>query len=110
MMDWAAALENTGGDRELLVELAEMFTQDFPRFADDARKAFSLDDAETLAREAHTLKGRMAFFGFETLRDQAASLEELCQRPGLKGVGKALEALVAATAAVLPEFRALAQG
>jgi len=115
-MDWTAALAHTGDDAELLAELAAMFVEDFPRVADEARAALAQGDMGTLTRSAHTLKGRMAFFGFDDIREQAAALEEMGNRMETSGaaadpgvVESALETLLRATDGVLPEFRALAR-
>jgi HPt (histidine-containing phosphotransfer) domain-containing protein len=110
-MDWAAALKNTGDDKALLAELAAMFVEDFPRIAGEARAAVAQNDMEALSRSAHTLKGRMAFFGVEPIRRQAAAVEELGWRTGVgaQEAGEALEALLQATAEVLPEFQSLSR-
>ena len=106
-MDWTVALEHTGGDMDLLRELAAMFVEDFPRRAHDARTAISRGDAATLEREAHTMKGRMAFFGIEAIREQAANLEQLGRQTMLEDADRLLDEVEMAIQAVLPEFQAL---
>ena len=106
-MDWTVALEHAGGDRELLMELAAMFVEDFPRRAYEARAAISRGDAETLEREAHTMKGRMAFFGINAIREQAANLEQLGRQARLEDAGIVLDEVELAIRVVLPEFQAL---
>ena len=74
-MDWEIALEHVGGDRELLAELVTVFLQDYPRLKSEAQQAIAQGDHSRLERAAHTLKGRLAFFGIHKVRDQAAALE-----------------------------------
>ena len=74
-LDMEAALVHAGGDRPLLEELAAMFVQDCPHLLDDARTSIRKADCESLERVAHTLRGRLAFFGLQTTSERALELE-----------------------------------
>ncbi|MBI3099923.1 MAG: response regulator [Planctomycetes bacterium] len=54
VFDRAAALERTGGDEDLLRELAGLFLRDFPERMARARRSVELKDAAALAAVAHT--------------------------------------------------------
>jgi HPt (histidine-containing phosphotransfer) domain-containing protein len=84
------ALEHVDGDRELLSELASMFVRDYSRLIDEANEAILQQDCSVLERAAHTLKGRVAFFGIFRLRDRLAELEKMGQELDLSRAGKKL--------------------
>ena len=66
-IDWAAARSLVGGDRELLLELVEMFPGESTAHLDSIRTAVENDDAELLVRSAHSLKGEASCFGASDL-------------------------------------------
>jgi two-component system, sensor histidine kinase and response regulator len=106
-LDIDLALSHVGDDRELLSELASMFVQDYPRLIEEAGDAILQQDHAVLERAAHTLKGRLAFFGIAKLRDQLAELETMGREQDL---GQALPMLVAIKTemqSILPEFDSL---
>jgi two-component system, sensor histidine kinase and response regulator len=76
-IDWTIALVHVDGDKQLLAELAVMFVQDCPRLLMEARESIAQMDHSKLERAAHTLKGRLAFFGIHDLRDKALRLETM---------------------------------
>lgn len=59
-IDLQAALRRLGGDAELLREMAQIVVQDMPDFVRQAGRG--LEDPETAARAAHSLKGLAANF------------------------------------------------
>lgn len=106
-MDRSVALAHVDGDVELLGELAAMFVKDYPRFLSAARDAIEKGDCATLEREAHTLKGRLAFFGVSAARDKALALETAGRRSDPAAASQILAELESAMACVLPELEAL---
>lgn len=58
IFDRKTALEQMGGDEELMVELVELFLEDLPERLQEIEAALAAGDAEALSRAAHTLKGR----------------------------------------------------
>src|SRR5262245_41645775 len=64
-----------GGDRELLLEIIELFLRDAPGMLRALYAAAGSGDAEALARAAHVLKGSAANFGSTPLYDVARSIE-----------------------------------
>jgi HPt (histidine-containing phosphotransfer) domain-containing protein len=86
------ALEHVDGDRELLSELASMFVKDYSRLIDEADEAILRQDYSLLERAAHTLKGRVAFFGITGLRNRLEELERMGQEQDLShAAGQLLE-------------------
>jgi PAS domain S-box-containing protein len=78
VVDLDAALETTGGDRELLQEGVNIFfSEDYPREIAALRAALARQDADGVRRAAHGLKGALDSFGSRPARDLARELEFL---------------------------------
>jgi HPt (histidine-containing phosphotransfer) domain-containing protein len=107
ILDKDVALAHVDGDRQLLSELAAMFVQDYPRLIDEAADAIHRRDHSTLERAAHTLKGRLAFFGIRELREQMSDLETMGRENTLAGARWALDAIETGMRLILPEFESL---
>jgi two-component system, sensor histidine kinase and response regulator len=107
-IDWTIALVHVDGDKQLLAELAAMFAQDCPRLLLEASESIVQLDYSGLERTAHTLKGRLAFFGIHDLRDKALRLETIGRMQLLDGAGESLAEVAAGIDSILPEFSALA--
>ncbi len=103
------ALAHTDGDRQLLAELSAMFLQDYPRLLLEARDSILKNDLSGLERAAHTLKGRLAFFGVCKTRDQVLELENMARRNDLARARQLLAEVETQMEDVLPEFESLAR-
>ena len=108
-MDVEVALAHVGDDRELLSELAAMFVQDYPRLIDEASEAILQQDHAVLERAAHTLKGRLAFFGVAELKNRLAELERMGREQDLSQASEALIEIKDKMNSVLLEFEPLIQ-
>ncbi|MCZ6633301.1 MAG: Hpt domain-containing protein [bacterium] len=87
------ALENVGGDLEILQEIAALFLEDSPGMLAQVRLAVERGEAEPLMRSAHTLKGSVANFGAEAAVEVALRLERMGQEGHLEGSDEAYRAL-----------------
>ena len=108
-MDLNVALAHVDGDRQFLAELASMFLQDYPRLLQEARDSILQGDHKTLERTAHTLKGRLAFFGVQKGREKVIALELLGRSNDLSNAAQMLAEVEAEMAGILVEFEALLQ-
>jgi HPt (histidine-containing phosphotransfer) domain-containing protein len=106
-LDIDAALSHVDGDSQLLRELAEMFLEDYPRLIEDARDSILQSDHSRLERIAHTLKGRLAFFGIARLRDRISELESMGREHDMTHAGRSLAEIEIEMNLVLSEFEAL---
>ena len=65
-------LEGVGGDRKLLNELVSLFSADAPKLLARCNRAIARNDADSLKKAAHALKGSVANFdagrAFEAVR------------------------------------------
>ena len=90
LLDIEGALQRLGGDRALLVELAQFFLEDSPGLLDQVREAVRSGNARTVQRGAHSLKGLAGNFGAREAVDAASSVEESGQRGDLAAAAAAL--------------------
>jgi two-component system sensor histidine kinase/response regulator len=88
-------LERIDGDREFLSELIELFKQDYPSQVLLARKAIGENDAASLQRVAHTLKGALGNLAAPVGSGLAVELESLGKEGDLAVAGKKLSELEA---------------
>jgi HPt (histidine-containing phosphotransfer) domain-containing protein len=107
VLDLDVALAHVDGDRQFLVELAALFVQDYPRLRDEARESILKGDHSCLERVAHTLKGRLAFFGVQQGREQATALEMMGRMGDLSRANQALADVEREMESVLLEFESL---
>jgi len=108
-LDLAVALSHVDGDMQLLAELAALFLQDYPRLLEEIRGSITNADSACLERAAHTLKGRLAFFGIQKAREQALGLEISGRDQNLAGAGQALAEIEIEMESILPEFALLSR-
>jgi HPt (histidine-containing phosphotransfer) domain-containing protein len=106
-IDWTLALTHVDSDRRLLAELAEMFLDDCPRLLLQTREAIQKENYEELERFAHTMKGRLAFFGIGNICEKALSLETVGQACNFADALKMLEEIESDLQLIIPEFAAL---
>lgn len=69
------ALEQTGGDEELLEELLVLFRDSSQNDFVELQHAVKNGDAAAVVRAAHSLKGAAASLGIEGIRQLAAAME-----------------------------------
>jgi hypothetical protein len=106
-VDLDIALTHVDGDRQLLAELSAMFLQDYPHLLAEARESILQNDHSGLERAAHTLKGRLAFFGIPDAREKLLELEMMGRGNDLARAREALAEIESALKGVLHEFELL---
>jgi two-component system, sensor histidine kinase and response regulator len=106
-LDLDIALSHVDGDMQLLAELAVLFLQDYPRLLGEMRSSISNTDSSTLERAAHTLKGRLAFFGIQKAREQALGLETIARANNLARAAQVFAEIETEMESILPEFESL---
>lgn len=101
-IDWSVALAATGGRRELVVELVEIFHQEYPKTLAELRSAIEHRDPRALQRSAHQLKGCLRYFGTTPAGDLALALEQLGRSGTTTGAAEQVPPLLAAIDDLLP--------
>lgn len=84
ILDREALLDRIGGDTEFLQELASMFGAQREQLLNEIRSALERDDAESLARAAHSLKGCVGNLGACAAFEVARRLETLARERNLE--------------------------
>ncbi len=75
VLDLDAALEHTGGDRELLQQLCSVFAEECPRQLEEVRVAVQSQTPRTIQRAAHKIKGSASVVGGIQASQAAQQLE-----------------------------------
>lgn len=75
IFDLDDALERLGGDREILEDIFEVFSETYPDQLSELKKAIDDGDAPTVERAAHTLKGSVGVFSAIKSYETAFRLE-----------------------------------
>jgi HPt (histidine-containing phosphotransfer) domain-containing protein len=70
------ALRHTGGDRELLGQMAGIFLDTLPSMVDQLRRAVAQRQTATVRRLAHSLKGSCGYFAVDDAWNVAFALEQ----------------------------------
>lgn len=81
-IDYARALDEFGGDEELLGTLIHQFLEDVEQRRQNLRKALCAADLETLRADAHKIKGGAANLTALPLSRAAANLEQAAKAGG----------------------------
>jgi two-component system sensor histidine kinase/response regulator len=74
------------GDRELLVEVLEMFLEEYPRLFGMLEGAVAAGDRELVQTTAHALKGMMASLSFRGASAMSARIEDLAREGAMTGM------------------------
>ena len=81
------------GDRDLLLELIDVFFEDAPQRVEAVRRALAARDAEALYRAAHALKGSAGNFGAPNVVGRANRVEALARENDLDAAALEFEFL-----------------
>ena len=81
------------GDRDLLLELIDVFFEDAPQRIEAVRRALADRDAEALYKAAHALKGSAGNFGVPHVVGRANRLEALARENDLNAAALEFEFL-----------------
>jgi HPt (histidine-containing phosphotransfer) domain-containing protein len=103
-LDPAAIVASFGGSEALARQAAVAFLEEAPRLLARIRQALTANDADALARAAHTLKSAVGNFPAPAAVEAAHRLEERGRRGDLRGAeadGAALEHALASLSAAL---------
>jgi signal transduction histidine kinase/CheY-like chemotaxis protein len=93
VFDEAAALDFVEGDRALLAELVEMFSEQWPKLLARLQTAVVTHDSQAVYFAAHALKGQVGHFGARTTVEAARELEVMGRQGELAEAPAALYAL-----------------
>jgi signal transduction histidine kinase/HPt (histidine-containing phosphotransfer) domain-containing protein/ActR/RegA family two-component response regulator len=92
-IDWDQAMLCTGGDRDLMRTMVEIFLTESPRMLDEAKAAAAAKDRHGLRRAGHSLKGSCGYFAVPEAYEAALCVEQLAADGELAQACEALERL-----------------
>ncbi len=93
VFDAVGALERSGGDETILAELIELFLGDGLKLVAEMRTAVEQNDADSLERAAHTLRGVVRIFGAPRVCDLAMEIETMAAEGRVGDVRRSLDAV-----------------
>jgi two-component system sensor histidine kinase/response regulator len=105
VVDWDAALDVVGGDRELLGEILEAVVEEFPQQFALLEKSIAEQDSGTARRAAHTILGNMRAISANEAMDKASVVEGLARDAEFDALAEPVEALRQATDSVYEAIR-----
>lgn len=103
------ALARVGGDEQLLRELAGLFLEEYPQLLQAIRSALDRADLTSACNGAHQLKGLLAQFGADSLRQIAWQLETAARSGDAAGAAGAARVLAEGMDELRPELLVLAK-
>jgi PAS domain S-box-containing protein len=104
VFDSQGVLERVQGDRKLLAELLNLFSEEYPQRQAELRKALEARDTKLLERAAHSLRGSAGNLGAAATASAAAALEQFARDGDLKNAGESIAAIETEMARLLPEI------
>jgi CheY-like chemotaxis protein len=108
-LDWQGALKILENDEGLLIELVEMYFDQFPVLMAEIEEAIAGSKASDLQRAAHTLKGSANIIGGRAVAAAALRLEHIGRDAELDAAPPALRALKAKVPELEAALRAAVQ-
>ena len=103
------ALDRVEGDRELLEEIARIFTSECASNMDAIRQAHAAGDARVLERVAHAIKGASANLSAVAVSQAAFELEKLAASGNLTNAGESIDKLQREVGILLPHLASICQ-
>jgi two-component system, sensor histidine kinase and response regulator len=107
LVDRQALLVQVDGDTELLRRMVSIFLADAPERLEAIRAAVESNNAESLARLAHRLKGAVSNFSSEAVARAALQLETIAQKRDLSNAPEAYQELKTMIERLTPELTEL---
>lgn len=105
-VDWNFARDSVGGNPELLLELVEIFFEEYPQLVAGLQSSIESKKYIELRRFAHTLKGCLRYFGETQAGELSSQLEVMGRERQIEGALKLFVELQSEMDDVLPELRA----
>lgn len=90
VLDLPEFLERVQDDKELLLELLDIFVADYQEKRKNLEEAIKANNAEEVTSIAHSLKGASGNISAKSLRESFMSLEEMGKNNDLSGADNEL--------------------
>ncbi len=90
-INWCEALENVGGDQQLLREVIRICLEETPVLMQNVLEAVELEDPEAVSVTTHKLKGALLFLNPPRVMDTAEQVERLAAARDLRALRPAID-------------------
>jgi HPt (histidine-containing phosphotransfer) domain-containing protein len=104
-INWDEALVHTGGDRDLMRTMIDVFLAESPRMLDEANQALAARDAPRLRRAGHSLKGSCGYFAAKSAYSAAFHVERLGEAGDFSAATGAIDELRSQIERLQPALR-----
>lgn len=91
IVDLPSLKDRLEGDRELFLELTNMFFEDYEGNILTLNNGLATNNADLICKTAHSLKGALANLSALRAAEMALELEKMGRRGELQGAGESLE-------------------
>ncbi len=92
-IDFQDVLERIGGDEAFLLELLNIYDEEFKKKYDELERAVREKDFQAIREAGHYLKGASANLSLPALREAAWKMEQAGASNNIKAAGEALSSL-----------------
>ncbi len=103
------ALDQLGGDENLLREIAAIFLEEGPKLLAKLREGITAKNKEFIERAAHSLKGQLGYLHAATASQKSRELEDIAHRGNFHRAAQLVHELETDVAAVLEAMRQVLQ-
>lgn len=93
IIDWSYLHQVSGHDQAFELELLQMYVETIPSYLEAIQAAIAANDAQTVEREAHFIKGSSANLGAIAVERLASTLEQQARLGDLQGAADLLAEL-----------------
>ncbi|MEQ1906277.1 MAG: Hpt domain-containing protein [Pirellulaceae bacterium] len=100
-IDLAKILSRLGGDRELFIDLVEIYREDYPQLLKEVGNAVSERNGAELQKAGHALKGLISNFMYDNTTNLALKLEKMGRSGEWHGIDEAFAELQIGTELLL---------
>ena len=93
VVDFAAALDNISGGKQVLQDLAKIFLEECPKLIKNIEQSLDYSDAQSVQRAAHTLKSSALIMVANELVAMTAHIEKLAANKNLSDIKDCIDSL-----------------
>ena len=78
-LDLSYLIDITGGDREMMLEMIDLFLEDIPIQVKKIKSLSGAEGIKELGKEAHKLKPTLQYVGFIEMFEAVKEIESICK-------------------------------
>lgn len=93
------------GDEEMVGELVDIFAGTYPDIVDELKASIVKEDFEVVERSAHSLKGMVANFFAEPIKENCLAIEKMGKEKSLSGVDEKVSLIESDIKTLLDELK-----